>query len=259
MPARRTQPPSGSAVRMIVEQLGAAIVQGRYEPGCAIPFEEVLADTFGVSRTSVREAVKVLTGKGLLLPARRYGTKVRPTDEWNLLDSDILQWQFADPSKFRTLYTDLVATRVALEPAAARLAAEHATDEEIAALLAAAERLADKGDDLDRLVAADVEFHRLLLFATHNQIMINFSKTITEILAATMRIFQDTDSWNVNPEGHRRIAIAIRDRDGDRAYRETIRLLEYNQQVARRLAEANDPGSQHYVSKVRQRKQTVVL
>lgn len=258
MPARRTQP-SGSAVRMIVEQLGAAIVQGRYEPGCAIPFEEVLAETFGVSRTSVREAVKVLTGKGLLLPARRYGTKVRPTDEWNLLDSDILQWQFADPGKFRSLYTDLVATRVALEPAAARLAAEHATNDEIAALLAAAERLADKEDDLDRLVAADVEFHRLLLFATHNQIMINFSKTITEMLAATMRIFQDTDSWNVNPEGHRRIALAIRNRDGDRAYSETIRLLEYNQQVARRLADLNTSEPERSTGKTHRRKQAAAL
>ncbi len=259
MPARRTQPPSGSAVRMVVEQLGAAIVQGRYGPGCAIPFEEVLAESFGVSRTSVREAVKVLTGKGLLAPARRYGTKVRPTDEWNLLDSDVLQWQFADPRKFRSLYTDLVATRVALEPAAARLAAEHATDEEIAALLAAAERLTDKADDLDRLVAADVEFHRLLLFATHNQIMINFSKTITEMLAATMRIFQDTDSWNVNPEGHRRIAIAIRDRDGDRAYSETIRLLEYNQQVASRLADSDATRPQSFTVRTRQRKQTAAL
>jgi GntR family galactonate operon transcriptional repressor len=257
MPVRRTQ--SGSAVRMVVEQLGAAIVQGRYAPGCPIPFEEVLAERFGVSRTSVREAVKVLTGKGLLAPARRYGTKVRPTDEWNLLDFDILQWQFADSRKFRSLYTDLVATRVALEPAAARLAAENATEEEIGALLTAAERLSDEGDDLDKLVAADVEFHRLLLFATHNQIMINFSKTITQMLAATMRIFQDTESWNVNPEGHRRIAVAIRDRDGDRAYNETIRLLEYNQQVARRLSESDAFEPQRSRAKTRHKKQAAAL
>lgn len=251
--------PSRSAVQMVVEQLGAAIVQGRHVPGAAIPFEEALSESFGVSRTSVREAVKVLTGKGLLVPARRYGTKVRPTDEWNLLDPDVLRWQFADLRKFRSLYTDLVATRVALEPAAARLAAEHATDAEIAALLAAAERLDDKGDDLDVLVAADVEFHRLLLFATHNQIMINFSKTITQMLAATMRIFQDTDSWNVNPEGHRRIAMAIRDRDGDKAFDETIRLLEYNQQVANRLTESDACGLQRSTDETRPGKQVTLV
>ena len=76
----------------VVDAIGADIIQGRHAPGSALPRDEELAGRFGVSRTVLREAVKTLTAKGLLVARSRVGTKVRPRDDWNMFDADVLRW-----------------------------------------------------------------------------------------------------------------------------------------------------------------------
>ena len=100
-----TSLPTG-AVKDTVEQLGKNIVQGVYETNAILPREEELVETLGVSRTVVREAVKVLCGKGLVRTARRYGSRVCAFESWNLLDPDVIRWH--DPNSPRTarIYTE---------------------------------------------------------------------------------------------------------------------------------------------------------
>ena len=93
IPSRREAEPltiaEAATTREIVETLGRRIANGFYAVGEVIPKEDQLAASLGVSRTTVRDAIKVLSGKSLVRTARRYGTRVQPVDDWNLLDPAI--------------------------------------------------------------------------------------------------------------------------------------------------------------------------
>ena len=108
-----------------LDQLGEAIVSGRYAPGSAIPPEPVLGEAFGVSRTVVREAIKSLVAKGLVVTGPKVGTRVLPAEQWNWFDPDVITWQ-AHAGLTPEFLRDLQELRRVVEPAAVRLAAEKA-------------------------------------------------------------------------------------------------------------------------------------
>ena len=111
----------------IVNTLGTRIAANFYQPGDTLPIEQKLADSLHVGRNALREAVKVLSGKGLISTTPRAGTKVRPRDEWNMLDPDVLKWH-ADPEVASDGFMlDLIELRLIVEPQAAELAAIRAT------------------------------------------------------------------------------------------------------------------------------------
>src|SRR6266702_1106492 len=117
--------PAQARHAQVVHRLGARIVRGELGPGSPVPTEDELVSQFEVGRSSLREGVKVLAGKGLLESRTSAGTRVRSRESWNLLDPDVLRWRFSpDPSAADI--TVLANLRVALEPGAARLAAESA-------------------------------------------------------------------------------------------------------------------------------------
>ena len=119
-----------------LDRLGEAIVAGRYLPGTAIPPEPTLCDTLGVSRTVIREAVKSLVAKGLLITGPKLGTRVLPSDGWNWFDPDVVAWQ-SKAGLTREFLRDVQDMRRIVEPAAVRLAAERATAQDVAAIEAA--------------------------------------------------------------------------------------------------------------------------
>ena len=169
----------------VVHDIGVRILRGDLEPGQPIPTEEELgtavAGDIAVSRTVVREAVKVLAAKGLVESRPKTGTRVRPRRQWNLLDPDVLAWQVeAGPSE-RFLEAALELRRL-IEPAAARLAAERATEEEIAGLVAAHEGMEAAGESLDLFMEPDLRFHTALLEATHNELLEQMSGILTSVL-----------------------------------------------------------------------------
>ena len=86
------KPSSRGLVKSVVNTLGQRIAAGLYTEGETLPVEQHLADSLSVGRNALREAVKVLSGKGLISTAPRSGTKIRPKDEWNMLDPDVLSW-----------------------------------------------------------------------------------------------------------------------------------------------------------------------
>ncbi len=151
----------------VVHDLGSAIVRGRISPGALMPKENELVETYGVGRSALREGVKVLAGKGLLETRTSVGTRVRPRDSWNLLDRDVLRWRLHPETSQHDLAV-VADLRVALEPGAARLAAE-STDmnarREVPVHMA---RLWATVDDPDAFMEADLAFHRSVFVASGN-------------------------------------------------------------------------------------------
>jgi DNA-binding FadR family transcriptional regulator len=160
---------SQTFTQSIAQSLGSAIVTGVYSGGDNLfPVEAELCRQYGASRSALREAVKMLTAKGLLGSRPRLGTWVQPERNWNLLDPDVLGWLLE--RKFSPkLLIEFTELRLALEPCAATLAACFARPAQIAALREAFERMraADVGDD-DPL-ESDIAFHVAVLRASCNR------------------------------------------------------------------------------------------
>jgi DNA-binding FadR family transcriptional regulator len=172
-----------------------------------------LVDEADVSRTVVREAIKVLAAKGLVESRPKVGTRVRPRRDWNLLDPDVLAWQIEAGPDALFLEQALELRRM-IEPAAARLAAERATDAEIAALYEAYEEMAAAGDDLDAFMGPDLRFHSLLLEACGNELLEHMSEIFTVVLR-TVFAYSSSSSRSYPP----RRPAAPGDREGNRGRR----------------------------------------
>ena len=163
----------------VVQILGEEIISGVHRPDETIE-TEALEQRFGVSRTVIREAFKVLAGKGLVDSRQRRGTFVRPERDWNKLDPDVLRWRFESADSAADLFDELHEIREMIEPPSARLAAERraATDVEAAAeALGRMSRTIQVGD-VEGFVEADEAFHAALLEASHNDLVGSLSVII---------------------------------------------------------------------------------
>jgi DNA-binding FadR family transcriptional regulator len=164
------------------KRLGVQIVTGEYCPGDTLPTEFELAAQFGVARSVVREATKILSAKGLLVSRQKSGTRLRERSAWNLLDPDLLAWMFegAPPLEF---VRSLFQLRMIIEPAAAELAAVGRSSRQLSQMGHALEIMSEKGLTTDEGQEADHKFHKILLEATANELLVSLSSTI----AATVR------------------------------------------------------------------------
>ena len=193
----------------IVQDLGVAIVTGTYSDRNPFPVEAQLCRQYGASRTALREAVKMLTAKGLLGARPRQGTWVQPESKWNLLDPDILGWLLE--RKFSpALLTEFTEVRLAIEPLAAALAATAAGPAEKQAVCDAIERMraAERGED-DPL-ASDIAFHVAVLHASKNR----FYAQLTELTSTALRFsIRTTNRYKgvklASVADHKRVADAI--------------------------------------------------
>ena len=107
----------------IAHEIGQRILRGDFPPGAVLPNESAFSVELKVSRTALREAIKVLAAKGLVDSRPKIGTRVRPRNQWNMLDPDVLAWSFSVGDTERHAI-NLTEMRRILEPAAAALAAE---------------------------------------------------------------------------------------------------------------------------------------
>jgi DNA-binding FadR family transcriptional regulator len=193
---------------LVVQELGSRIVQEPLPAGSALPTEDVLADELGVGRSAVREGVKVLAGKGLLETRTSAGTRVRPRASWNLLDADVLRWRFAVAGS-----ADLAAIadlRVALEPGAARLAAE---SPDLAARRAVGTAMVDLWacvDDTEAFVRADLAFHRAVFVAAGNDLLLHVHDVVEAALGAVRPLHSHSAGHNRSTlAAHEQIAVSI--------------------------------------------------
>lgn len=214
----------------VVNTLGARIVSGHYAENETLPVESELAESLDVGRNALREAVKVLSGKGLLQTAPRSGTRVRKRDSWNMLDPDVLAWH-ADPKRAtRDFLLDLIEVRRIIEPQAAALAAERATKDDIAAILAAYERMEQEEPYSEDKLIADIEFHSAILRASQNPVVAHFKHAIATYLRAHFQLGRHLDRADDarDLQRHRRIAWEIAAGKASSAYDLTLEMLDYN-------------------------------
>ena len=193
-----------------------------------------------VSLTVVREALKVLAAKGLVDARQRRGTFVRPRADWNLLDGDVIRWQFSGRTDGKFL-ENLHEVRGIVEPAGARFAAQRRTDADLSALDDALAAMAESTGDLVAMVSTDLVFHRALLAATHNELLERMEVVLETGLAER--------DWLVHGAGHddpvpshRLVLDAIKAGDPDAAERAMRDLLDKARRDLERVSRGLDGG-----------------
>jgi DNA-binding FadR family transcriptional regulator len=208
-----------------VEHLGLAIVSGQYPTGSSLPAEPALCEELGVSRTVVRESVKSLAAKGLIITGPKLGTRVLPEDHWNWFDPDVVSWQ-ARSGLTPEFLRDLQDLRQVVEPAAVRLAAQRASVEDVDVIetaFAGMKRAVEQGGDY---VTFDLGFHQGLLRASHNRMLMQMSKALSALLRTSFEI--STTRKNGPAQSlplHRAVLDAVVAQDPDRAEQSILKLI----------------------------------
>lgn len=188
-----------SAHSLITRSIGTSILRGDYAAGSLLPSEGELLERFAVSRTALREALKTLTAKGLVVSKTKVGTRVLAENNWNMFDSDILAWRL-ELGMDRRFLGSLFEIRQALEPCAAALAATRRSEADLERLRASLDRMDAARYDLERFTAADLDFHLGIIEAAGNGFMQSIESLISTALTSAFTLSSPVD----RPDDHER-------------------------------------------------------
>jgi DNA-binding FadR family transcriptional regulator len=193
----------------VMHEIGQRIVSGKVQPGEVLPREETLAESLQVSRTALREALKVLSAKGLIESRAGVGARVLDERCWNQLDADVLAWRCA------SMPTDdfvdkLVEMREIIEPAAAASAARRRTAVQLAEIEAAFKAM-EAAQTLDAWAEADLRFHEAVLQATGNELLSSLFSVVDTALGTFFVLSARTASnFKYSLPHHQKVLEAIR-------------------------------------------------
>jgi DNA-binding FadR family transcriptional regulator len=183
------EPIVGTMTAQVARIVGMRIVSGEFAPGDLLPVESELCSEYQVSRTTVREAIKQLTGKRLIEVSPKIGTRVLPFSDWNLLDRDVLAWRLNAQFDSK-IVEDIFEMRICFEPRASFLAARHGSDEGLQLIdrryreLASAYASPSAQSDVRASVEAVLEFHMAIITMSQNGMFI----TIGSAIKAALRV-----------------------------------------------------------------------
>jgi len=201
----------------VARELGRRIVAGAFEHISLLDEETVIAERYQVSRVTVRDAVKILVSKRLVEVCRGKGTKIRPRNQWNLLDDDVLAWHLSAPPT-TNIVSQLMDIRLAFEPKAARWAAERGLNEDIAEIEASCLRMEREKGSVEDFIIADAMFHRSILRAARNEFLTAMEGVVYSALLVSIRLTNEDPRNNADSiPFHRRVYEAIAAGDGNRA------------------------------------------
>ena len=215
----------------VAEQLQAHIVNN-LKPGDMLPPERELVRLFGVSRSSIRDAIRSLESVGLLEPRQGIGTVVRD------LSADALVTPVASVLlKKRKVINELLDVRMIIEPALARRAALHASDEQIAEMQAILSQQEEKVRRGELATDEDSAFHYTVALAANNSVMLKLLRVLMDLLRETReRSLQTGGRQGKSLAGHRRILLAFKRRDAAAAEAAMRRhLLEIEKIILQKL------------------------
>lgn len=199
----------------LVETMGQLIVTGAFD-ATPFPTEGELSRQHGTSRSVTREAVKMLTAKGLLQARPRQGTSVTPESQWNLLDPDVLRWLLERKFSLQLL-GEFTEMRLAIEPAAAALAARRADGAGIGRIREGLQRMRAAGHGEDEPVSADIAFHTAVLAATGNRFYEQLDPLINTALRISIRFTNRIKGRAAGFARHEEVLDAITAGDAERA------------------------------------------
>jgi DNA-binding FadR family transcriptional regulator len=213
--------------QIVAWDIGERILSGEFAPGCVLPTEQKWSRAHNVGRSAVREAVKMLAAKGLIVSRPKTGSRVEPRNVWNLLDRDVLAWYCAT-NEFWQVSANMQQIRRIFEPAAAALAAIANTPAGFIHINAAVEELR-QADSLAAWSAADVRFHKAILSSAGNELLLAFGFLIeyalSNIFDYLSRHGHDHD-LRQTLSLHEDILVAIRLRRPQAARRAVLKLLD---------------------------------
>ena len=208
----------------VVHQIGLSIMRSDFKPGDTLSSEPELSLQFNVSRPIMREALKILSAKGLIESRPRTGTKVRPRADWNILDHDVIGWLY-EVGPDHSFLEALCEVRLMFEPAAARLAAARATGEEINTIEEYYRRMEEGVTTPETYIPADMAFHAAICAAAHNEMLQKITETLTTSLHMSRLVTSRLTGANLAAMPlHWSVANAIHRRD-EQAAEEAMRKL----------------------------------
>ncbi|MBN1377811.1 MAG: FadR family transcriptional regulator [Gammaproteobacteria bacterium] len=201
----------------VTQELGKLIVCGDYTVDKGLPTEADLCEQFGVSRSAVREAVKMLSAKGLISSRPRQGIRILPEEKWNIFDPDLLKW-LLERSPSLKVVQEFLQLRITIEPEAASLAARYADEKEIGAIAESLERMKASSASTEEMLEADIAFHVSILYASKNRFYIRLRNFVKTALNVSIRY---TSTIKADREGvvadHTKVYKAIKNRNPERA------------------------------------------
>ncbi len=166
----------------VLDLLGLAVCSGDLASGSVVRIDQ-LQERYGVSRSVVREAIRVMASMGLVASRRRVGVQVLPATKWNLYDPQVIRWRLASPARVAQLRS-LTELRTAVEPEAARLAALRAPLADASDLMGLAGKLwaAGQANDAETFLMLDIQFHRLVLSSSGNEMFAKLNTLVEAVL-----------------------------------------------------------------------------
>ena len=210
----------------VTYKLGAAIVRGQYGVNEPLPTEAELCEQFDISRSVIREAVKMLTAKGLISSRPRQGIRVQPNNRWNMFDADVLEWTLSSRPSL-DLLKEFTELRMGIEPEAAVLAARRQNPALIADIRKALARMDAAEQGNDDALEADIAFHTAVLLASENRFFIQLRNFIQTALRVSIASTNQLKGVEVASESdHRAVYDAIAANDSEAANRAMVILLD---------------------------------
>lgn len=208
----------------VVRQIGLSIMRSDFKPGDALLSEPGLSLQFKVSRPVLREALKMLSAKGLIESRPKTGTRVRPRADWNLFDPELIAWQH-EVGFDRSFLQATCEIRLMFEPMTAGFAAIRATADEVTRIEECCQLLQSAVDSIELYIPADLQFHTAICSAAHNELLQKIITTLeTPLRASRVITSQLPDANQVAMPLHWAITEAIRTRD-EQAAEEAMRKL----------------------------------
>lgn len=210
--------PKKRTYELIVEQINMLCLEQNLQPGDRLPSERDLASLFGVSRTSVREALKRLESKNIL-EIRRGGGSFLAISKRDTLGNEL---RTHIDETHAQLIDEMLELRRAFEVEAASLAAQRATAENLHAIRHVLSQMAAAANDPEMGVQADLDFHLQVAYATKNQLLIDLMETLSNRMEDNIRAtrthrFTNASRQQDTLKEHEEIYSAIADGNSDLA------------------------------------------
>ncbi|WP_406070819.1 FadR/GntR family transcriptional regulator [Micromonospora sp. NBC_01638] len=225
--AAQNAPAEAGLHAQVLDHLGTAICGGQVTPGSVLNIDD-LVDRYGVSRSVVREVLRVLASMGFIETRRRVGVMIRSAEHWNVFDSQVIRWRLASAGRMAQMRS-ITELRTAVEPHAAWLAAARVDHDEASDLVGLAAKMwaAGKAGDEERFLRLDIEFHRRVLVASGNEMFVKLHELVAEVLSGRhhhhlMPRYPDEQALQL----HADVAQAIQRHDGDRARAAMVQVME---------------------------------
>jgi DNA-binding FadR family transcriptional regulator len=219
----------------VIREIGRRIIAGEFPPGVALPSESSLVEALGVSRTALREALRVLGAKGLVKPRQKKGTIVRPKNSWNVLDPDVFAWRL-DSDELERVVIELHQLRNLIEPFAASLAATQTQERDLDLLKGAYREMETAAYDGLAFVDPDVRFHMAIIAASGNSLLISLGQIIGVALRTYFIIGINNQEGQIRSlPYHKAVLDAIVARNPDAARTAMQQVIEDSERDSKRI------------------------